>query len=413
VKHCKGILVELTLAMAFLTPVAFAQKPAPPAPTPQPPSSGNNPSNPIPSSNTQPGQSDQDLVMFIMGRVATDDGSAVPSEMLVERVCNGGVRQQVHPTAHGDFSMQLTSMADSFLDATGDRSAQNAIPNRTTQNGVPRRELANCEMRATAAGFRSNVAMLVDTTSFSGTIDVGSLTVHRIAKVGGATVNAAELTVPNNARKAYEKGLESVRSGKTEDAQKYFEKAVQIYPKYTRAWFQLGSVLQKQGQKDEAFTAYTRATSIDTRFLPPYLSLAVMASDARDWTEVIRLTGHILDSDPLNHSNGYIVDFDAANCTEAYFYNAFANYKLNKLDDAEKSALKAEQRANVGARYPQLHLLLAEIFAEKNNYSGAINEAQTYLELVPDAKDADQVRAQLTKLEKLNGAASNQPANQN
>jgi tetratricopeptide (TPR) repeat protein len=413
VKHRKRILVELTLAMALLTPVAFAQKPAPPAPTPQPPPSGNNPSNPIPSSNTQPGESDEDLVMFIMGRVATDDSSAVPSEMLVERVCNGGVRQQVHPTGHGDFSMQLTSMADSFLDATGDRSAQNAVPNRTSQNGIPRRELANCEMRATAAGFRSNVAMLVDTTSFSGTIDVGSLTVHRIAKVQGATVNAAELTVPANARKAYEKGLDSVRSGKTEDAQKYFEKAVQIYPKYTRAWFQLGSVLQKQGQKDNAFTAYTRATSIDTRFLPPYLSLAVMASDARNWTEVVRLTGHILDSDPLNHSNGYIVDFDPSNCTEAYFYNAFANYKLKKLDDAEKSALKAEQRANVGARYPQLHLLLAEIFAEKNNYSGAINEAQTYLELVPDAKDADQVRAQLAKLEKLNGAASNQPANQN
>jgi TolA-binding protein len=413
VKHCKRILVELTLATGLLTPVAFAQKPAPPAPPPQPPSSGNNPSNPIPSSNTQPVESDEDLVMFIMGRVATDDGSTVPSETLVERVCNGGVRQQVHPTGHGDFSMQLTSMADSFLDATGDRSAQNAIPNRTTQNGIPRRELSNCEMRATAGGFRSNVAMLVDTTSFSGTIDVGSLTVHRIAKVDGATVNAAELTVPNNARKAYAKGLDSVRTGKTDDARKYFEKAVQIYPKYTRAWFELGSVLQKQGQKDDAFAAYTRATSIDARFLPPYLSLAVMASDARDWTEVVRLTGHILDSDPLNHSNGYIVDFDPSNCTEAYFYNAFANYKLNKLDDAEKSALKAEQRANVGARYPQLHLLLAEIFAEKNNYSGAINEAQTYLELVPDARDAEQVRAQLAKLEKLNAAASNEPANQN
>jgi tetratricopeptide (TPR) repeat protein len=413
VKHCKRILVELTLAIGLLAPVACAQKPAPPAPPPQPPSSGNNPSNPLPSSNTQPGESDEDLVMFIMGRVATDDGSTVPSETLVERVCNGGVRQQVHPTGHGDFSMQLTSMADSFLDATGDRSAQNAIPNRTSQNGIPRRELANCEMRATVAGFRSNVAMLVDTTSFSGTIDVGSLTVHRIAKVEGAAVSAAELTVPDNARKAYEKGLDSVRTGKTDDARKYFEKAVKIYPKYTRAWFQLGSVLQKQGQKDDAFTAYTRATSIDTRFLPPYLSLAVMASDVRDWTEVVRLTGHILDSDPLNHSIGYIVDFDPSNCTEAYFYNAFANYKLNKFDDAEKSALKAEQRANVGARYPQLHLLLAEIFAQKNNYPGAINEAQTYLELVPDAKDADQVRAQLTKLEKLNAAASNEPANRN
>jgi outer membrane protein assembly factor BamD (BamD/ComL family) len=412
VKYHKRILVRFTLAMGFLTSAAFAQKPSPPAPTPQPPTSPNNPSNPIPS-NTQPAESDEDLVMFIMGNVAIEDGSAIPSEMLVERVCNGGVRQQVHPTAHGDFSMQLTSMADSFLDATGDRTAQNAIPNRTSQSGVPRRELANCEMRATAAGFRSNVAMLVDVNSFSGTVDVGTLTVHRIAKVQGTTVNAAELTVPNDARKAYEKGLGAERNGKTDDARKYFEKAVQIYPKYTRAWFQLGSLLQKQGQKDDAFAAYTRATSIDNRFLPPYLSLAVMASDAHDWTEVVRLTGHILDLDPLSHSNAYIVDFDPQNCTEAYFYNAFANYKLNKIDDAEKSAVKAEQRADVGAHYPQLHLLLAEIFAQKKNYPGAINEMQTYLELLPHANDADKVRDQLAKLEKLNGAASNNQTDQN
>jgi regulator of sirC expression with transglutaminase-like and TPR domain len=60
----------------------------------------------------------------------------------------------------------------------------------------------------------------------------------------------------------------------------------------------------------------------------------------------------------------------------------------------------------VPTRFPQLHLLLAEIFARKNDYAIAISELQTYLELVPHAKDADLLRERLANLEKLNGSMS-------
>jgi hypothetical protein len=33
--------------------------------------------------------------MFLIGRVATDDGTPVPNDVLVERVCNAAVRQQI------------------------------------------------------------------------------------------------------------------------------------------------------------------------------------------------------------------------------------------------------------------------------------------------------------------------------
>ncbi len=132
-----------------------------------------------------------------------------------------------------------------------------------------------------------------------------------------------------------------------------------------------------------------------------------MAYEAENWTEVLKLTSHILDLDLLSRAavTGYILDLDPLDCAEAYFYNSVANYKLNKIEDAEKSALKAE-RLDLRTRFPQLHLLLAEIFARKNNYATAISEIQTYLELAPHAKDADQVREQLAKLEKLNGSVS-------
>src|SRR4029077_10698696 len=91
---------------------------------------------------------------------------------------------------------------------------------------------------------------------------------------------------------------------------------------------------------------------------------------------------------------------------DAYFYDAVANYKLNKIEDAEKSGLKAEH-LDLRPRFPQLRLLLAEIFARKKNYATAISEIKLYLELAPHAKNEEQVREWLAKLEKLNGTVSN------
>ena len=127
------IFVELTLAVGFLVPVALAQKPPAPAPPPATPPS--QPANRTPSS-APPGQPREDLVMFLLGRVATDDGTPVPHDVLVERVCNSNVRQQVYATSGGDFSMQLGSMTDSYLDATGDRSPQYGQASKVSGMGI-------------------------------------------------------------------------------------------------------------------------------------------------------------------------------------------------------------------------------------------------------------------------------------
>jgi tetratricopeptide (TPR) repeat protein len=395
------VFVELALAMGFLVPVAFGQKPSPAPPPSAPPS---RPGNTVPTS-SQPGQPREDLVMFLLGRVATADGTAVPRDVLVERVCNAGVRQQVHASARGEFSMQLGSRNDSSLDASGGEPSQDGVNNKNSESGISRQELANCELRASVSGFSSSVISLVDLAGSLSSVDVGAIVVQRRTKIEGLTLSASPYKAPKDARKAYEKGLEAEKRGEVANAHKYFGKAVEIYPKYANAWFQLGTILQKEHEKDAARTAFTQAATIDTKFLPPYLSLALMAYEAENWTEVLNFSGHILELDPLNRVAGYVWDLDPLNYTEAYFYNAVANYKLNKFDAAEKIGLKAEQ-VDVPTRFPQLHLLLAEIFARKNDYPIAISELQTYLELVPHAKDADQLRERLAKLEKLNGSVS-------
>ena len=44
-------------------------------------------------------------------------------------------------------------------------------------------------------------------------------------------------------------------------------------------------------------------------------------------------------------------------------------------------------------------------WSEKGNYAGAIGELETYMELVPGAKDEEPLRTTLAKLQELNGTA--------
>jgi hypothetical protein len=345
--------------------------------------------------------------MYLLGRIATSDGAPVPNDAKVERVCNNKVRQQVYASSRGDFSMQLGSRVDAYLDATGDPTPQSAASNQNSMLGIPRRELTNCELQASAPGFRSDIISLMAVDTFDSTVNVGAIVLRRAAKVEGLTLSATPYKASTDARRAYEKGLDAENKANLASARKYFETAVKIYPKYTSAWFQLGTVLQNENEKDAARRAFTQATTIDAKFLPPYLSLALMAYHEENWTEVVKLTGHILDLDPMNQAaaTGYILDLDPLNCTEAYFYNALANFKLDKFDDAEKSARKAEH-VDLRPRFPQVHLLLSEIFARRNDYPAAISEVQTYLELVPHSKNADQAREKLANWQKLNGSVS-------
>lgn len=351
--------------------------------------------------------------MYLTGRIAIEDGTPIPHDVLVERVCNTSVRQQVYASPGGDFSMRLGATADSFVDASGSRTSPfgtspYGATRRNPQVGIPRRDLTDCELRASAHGFQSGIVSLLEFTESSTmmeSVDVGAIVMHRVGKVKGTTVSALPYKAPKDAYRAYEKGLEAKKRGQLASAQQFFEKAVELYPKYTSAWFQLGTVLQKKEQRDAARRAYTTAAIADKTFLPAYYSLTLMAFEEQNWTEVLKLTNHMIGVDPMNRAalTDYILDLEPMDNTGAYFYNAMANYNLKRFEEAEKSALQAEH-LDLRTRFPGVYLLLAELFARKENYSAAIMQTQTYLDLLPQAKDAEQVRKRLAELEQLNGA---------
>ena len=185
------VLVLVAIVMAFTAPDAMAQKPPAPAPAPPPPTQPSRtgiPSNP----GMDPTQPRDDLVMFLRGRIATNDGSAVPSNLMIERVCNNRTRQEVYASLHGDFSMQLGSRTDSFPEGSADSAPPyNNTARRDLDIGIPRRELKNCELRASGPDFRPSVLSLMDLDPSDSYVDVGVIVLKRARKVEGATLSAA------------------------------------------------------------------------------------------------------------------------------------------------------------------------------------------------------------------------------
>ncbi len=339
--------------------------------------------------------------LFICGSVMLDDGTPPPSGVVIERSCNGVKRREAYVDSNGRFSFQVGATNYVMPDATGSSVPRQGLPASaaTSPSLVPfgmdsawSVALTGCELRAQLAGYRSNVLKLDQFASF-GSIDVGGMVLYPIARVPGTTVSVTLLQAPQNARKALARAEKEVRNGDLEEAERHLKTAVAAFPRYAAAWFRLGLVYRQSARNQEARGAFSKAIEADRNYVNPYIELGRLAHLEQKWQEAADLTGQALALDP--------VDFP-----EAYFMNSLANYYLDQMDLAEQSARNA-MRLDGQHRFPQLHVLLANILELKKDITGMAEELRTYLRIAPESADAARVRARLKNLENAkNGSAT-------
>jgi tetratricopeptide (TPR) repeat protein len=250
--------------------------------------------------------------------------------------------------------------------------------------------MAGCELRASLAGFRSDVVNLSGRRMFDNP-DVGTIVLRRLANVEGTTISMTTLQAPKDARKAYDKAREALRKGKPADAQKELEKAVSAYPQFAAAWYELGLIHEKGNDPGEARKYYAQAMATDAKLVTPYLHLTQLAVRERKWQEAADTSDRAIKLDP--------VDFP-----DAYLFNAVANYNLKRFDAAEASARQA-QKLDTAHRWPKADHVLGAILYAKKDFTGAAEQLRNYLTFAPDATDAGEVKAQLAEIEKLSGDA--------
>jgi tetratricopeptide (TPR) repeat protein len=201
----------------------------------------------------------------------------------------------------------------------------------------------------------------------------------------GSTVSATALNAPEPAKKAYGKGVNAMNDEKWPVAQKNFEKAVEIDPDYAQAWSDLGEVLQKQSKPTEARAAWEKAVQADPKYIKPYIQLTALDLAEKRSEDAVEIGGKAVAMNPLEFP-------------QLYFYYAAANYNLKHLDVAETSARRATELDNAH-EIPRAELLLGSILVAKGDRAGGLQHFRKYLEIVPKAPDADQVKRAIAQLE--------------
>lgn len=403
-------LLLSTSTMAQETP---APAPAPPASTGPP---AGNPGRPggIPGNTGNPGQTqpgrpfpgqqdrqqqtfpEMQRTFFFSGKVLMDDGTPPPESVVIERVCNGTPKPEAYTDSKGRFHFQLgqnnniladasTSSSDGLFGGVGQQ--QQGIGGGGFGGGrqISERDLMGCELRASLAGFRSDVVTLAGRRALDNP-DVGTIVLRRMAKVDGFTFSATSAFAPKDARKAFEKGQQLSKKKKLDEAEKELQKAVTGYPKYAAAWYELGVVYHQQSKAEEARKAYEESVKADEKFITPYAQLARITAGQQKWEESASFSGRVIRLNPFFSP-------------EVYFLNAVANLNLNKLKEAEEST-RESMKLDPGHKNPRAFALLGIILAQKQDYNGAADNLKAYLKVAPTASDADRVRQQLSEIEK-------------
>ncbi len=420
---CRFIGLAMVVVLSACIVLAQTPAPAPPSgpaggspgrsPTPTPTPSPTPTPFPQPGQRPTPGEPQQQRMpemqrpVFLSGKVMLDDGTPPPDSVVIERVCNGINRPEGYTDSKGRFSFELgrnnLMMADASVSSAADASMGGAGMGRGTMDrggafggvggrGISERDLMGCELRAVLPGFRSDVVNLAGRRVMDNP-DVGTIVLHRLGKIEGFTWSATTALAPKDAKKAYEKGLDAKKKNKLPDAQREFEKAVQIYPKYAVAWFELGMLHEHQKNFAEARKAFGESLQADSKYTKPYMQMAMLDARENKWQDVADTTSRALRLNP----------FDPV----AYFYNAAANLNLRKLDDAEKSA-RESVKLDSERRIPKARYVLGLVLAQKEDYSGAAEQLRDYIKVAP-AGETELPKKQLAELEKALAAKTNAP----
>jgi tetratricopeptide (TPR) repeat protein len=220
---------------------------------------------------------------------------------------------------------------------------------------------------------------------------IGTLVLRRMEAAEGRTVSVTTLASPKAARSAYEKGRKAAANDKLDEARSQFENAVRLYPDFAPAWTSLGDIQARQNQPENAARSFERAIQADPKYVQPYLGLALIQAAQKQWDKLTATTAQVIGLDPADYP-------------QAYYLDALGNYNTRRMDAAEKSARQAE-KLDSQHRWPQSWHILGMILTSRREYAGAAAQFREYLELAPDAANADQVRTLLGRAEALGATA--------
>jgi Tetratricopeptide repeat len=372
----------LLVGIAVLSQAATAQRISnTPNTTSRPNTPARTPNAPDPT--TQP--------VFVSGKVLMEGGRTLSEGVAIERICNGVARREGYTDMKGQFEFQL-GLNVAFQDASENdtRIMGSALPRPGSNSNRKALDLTGCELRAVLAGYQSSVVILRNNGADNWEIDVGTIFLKRMGDAPGTTISVTSMAAPKDAMRAYERAQKN-KTDKPAEAEKDLAKATQIYPQFAAAWTLLGDIHRQRSDFEAARSEYAQAIAADPQFVNPSYGLAMIAMQEKKWDEAVRLTDQVL-------------KLNSAAFPLAYFFNAAANYNVQKFDAAEETGKKFKV-LDTQHVHPDVCLLLSYIYSRKQDYAGAAREIRDFLAILPNAPDAEALKTDAKRLEDLSVSA--------
>jgi tetratricopeptide (TPR) repeat protein len=332
-----------------------------------------------------------EVVVIVSGDVRLEDGTPPPDSVQINRVCNGRTVLAAKSDSMGHFNFSVTAGGSSSATADAGEAApqtsgvDKALNASSSQYSNPiTTALRDCEVQAVLSGFRTeSVRLSVRATSDDGR--VGTIVLHPLSRAGALTISVTTAAAPPAAKRAYDRGMQSMVKEKWDAAETDLAKAVEIYPKFAIAWYELGVARQKRNALGGAMEAWQEARKDDPKYVKPFESMATLADRQENWTEAEQYSREWLQLDPNGSPAPYLI-------------NAVANARLNHANEAELAA-RTGLRVDKDKRLPRLEYVLGLILIQKQQYAEAARCLRAYIEMAPGAHDAALVREQAAKLE--------------
>jgi tetratricopeptide (TPR) repeat protein len=271
---------------------------------------------------------------------------------------------------------------------------------------------------------------------------------------GVVDVRALEASVDKNAVAAYEAGMKALGSGQTETAITELKRAVKIAPRYLRALNDLGVLYLQLNQLPEAAELFAQAAKADENFFIARLNLGVVLHRQGKDKQAVKVLASLYEKDrflkglALSYADALLgvaelakaeqvlraalgeTTIDTSTQVDLHFKlgvilnrqdqfekaaeelkkavtinDSAANaqlllgatlVQLNRLDEAEKSLLRAYEVAGPGAGNAQM--FLGQLYLMQQKPAPALKAFEQYLKDVPAAPNAVQIKAEIERL---------------
>jgi Tfp pilus assembly protein PilF len=198
--------------------------------------------------------------------------------------------------------------------------------------------------------------------------------------------------VPPAAREAFEKGMASLKEGRSAVGIAALEEAVRIFPDYFNAHFALGTEYSRLNRLDEAVRSLERARAINDRDGRVWQMFGIMMAQREKFTIAEYAFRQAGERDPASAQ----VRFSRGLTLIELGLRAAGEERQKKFAEAERELNRALELSSRKLSAAWLHL--ARIHELRGERQQAAKALETYLKSQPDDKNAPAIREAILKL---------------